>query len=72
MTTANYYKQAELALAAYGNLTVGMPDIQVLKSKDVGMASAQADKFAETYTSTKGVSIAFFLESPCHVGHALN
>ncbi len=22
--------------------------------------------------TTKGVSLAFFLESPCHVGHALN
>lgn len=27
MTTANYYQQAELALAAYGNLTVGTPDV---------------------------------------------
>jgi Ca2+-binding RTX toxin-like protein len=49
MTIAEYYKQAEFALAAYGTLTAGTPDIQSLKGKDVGMATLQAGNFAETY-----------------------
>lgn len=45
-----YFKQAELALAAYGDLAPGVPDIQALKSKDVGMTSIQAADFASKWT----------------------
>lgn len=45
-----YFKQAELALAAYGDLAPGVPDIQALKSKDVGMTTTQATDFASNWT----------------------
>ncbi len=46
----NYYKQAELSLAAYATLGVGTPSTVELARDSVGMSTAQAAKFAETYT----------------------
>ena len=70
MNTGDYFKQAEFALAAYGTLTVGTPDIQVLKSKDVGMATKQAEQFAETYAvaaqyndDSNGLSVTVFTDT---------
>ncbi|MEW6292451.1 MAG: hypothetical protein AB1544_03990 [Pseudomonadota bacterium] len=42
-----YFKQAELALAAYAQLMPGSPDIEALKHPDVGMSESQAERFAE-------------------------
>ncbi|MGB9496220.1 MAG: hypothetical protein WCA83_15630 [Azonexus sp.] len=57
MNIAEYYKQAEFALATYGALTVGTPDIQALKGKDVGMADSQAAKFAEAYNVVAATAV---------------
>jgi len=44
-TVADYFKQSELALAAYADLAFGNPDPQKLRDVDM--------------TTTKGVSIDF-------------
>ena len=41
-----YYKQAELAFAAYATLGAGTPSTVELTRDSVGMATAQAAKFA--------------------------
>ena len=45
-----YLIHAELSLASYATLSVGFPAIDELKRNAVGMASVQAQFFAERYT----------------------
>lgn len=47
--TLEYYKQSELAFAAYATLGNGVPSTVELTRDSVGMSAAQAAKFAETY-----------------------
>ena len=60
----NYFAQAELALAAYADLTTGEPNKAELKK--AGMSDAQATRFASTwrvvtqYTAITGVSATVF------------
>ena len=50
-TLTEYYKEAELALAAYANLTFGMiTDVYKKALEDAGLSAAQAAHFAATYT----------------------
>ena len=65
--TNDYLKQAEFALAAYSMLTPGVPQVENLESEGKGMAPAQAQKFATTYTvvaqytdAVTGVSATIF------------
>ena len=45
-----YYKQAELAFAAYATLELGTPSIDELKRDAIGMSATQAQKFAAAWT----------------------
>jgi len=45
----DYFKQSELALAAYATLSSGVPDTQALQQEAVGMSPSQAERFAETW-----------------------
>jgi hypothetical protein len=68
--TTQYFQQAELALAAYSNLTTGMSlvaYVTALQQGGKGMSTAQAQKFAEAwrvveqYTdSASGLSVTVF------------
>jgi len=65
-----YFRQAELSLAAYAVLSMGEPNQD--KLKEAGMSPLQAATFAANWT-TKGVSFEFFFENQsCHAAHALN
>lgn len=45
----NYFSQGELALAAYANLQVGIPDPLKLQDDGRGFSAKQAEIFAQTY-----------------------
>jgi hypothetical protein len=50
--TTQYFQQAELALAAYSNLTTSMSlvaYVTALQQGGEGMSTAQAQKFAEAW-----------------------
>lgn len=51
-TTNEYFKQAELAQAAYANLAIGeLGDAaRAALQDDAGMSTAQAQRFAEMWT----------------------
>ncbi|MDY0014275.1 MAG: hypothetical protein RBS40_15480 [Rhodocyclaceae bacterium] len=46
-TTFEYFKQSELAFAAYASLTPGTPDLQ--KLRDVDMTATEAEKFSSSW-----------------------
>lgn len=46
---AEHYRQAELSLAAYANLTKGIPDTQALEGEGNGFSPAQSAHFASTW-----------------------
>lgn len=46
-TTLDYFKQSELAFAAYASLTSGTPDLQ--KLRDVDMTATEAEKFSSSW-----------------------
>ncbi len=48
--TAEYFKSAELALAAYADLDTGTPDVDKLKADGKGMTATQAADFASRWT----------------------
>ncbi|PIV71667.1 MAG: hypothetical protein COW56_13585, partial [Rhodocyclales bacterium CG17_big_fil_post_rev_8_21_14_2_50_68_7] len=48
-TILDYFNQAELALAAYGNLESGDIDPRELVTDAVGMSPAQATRFARDW-----------------------
>ena len=63
-----YFKQSELALAAYANLIPGVDPVPALQDSSVGMSAAQAARFASTWTviaptftdAVTGVSVTIF------------
>ncbi|MHB1619265.1 MAG: hypothetical protein ACYCTY_04670 [Sulfuricella sp.] len=63
-----YFKQSELALAAYANLIPGVDPIPALQDSSVGMTPDQATRFAATwsvaaqYSDVTGVSATVFQE----------
>jgi len=46
-TTLDYFKQSELAFAAYASLIAGTPDLQ--KLRDVDMTATEAEKFSSSW-----------------------
>lgn len=63
-TRASFFKQSELALAAYANLATGRPDEAALRA--AGMAASQATRFAnnwnvvDQYNDITGLSATVF------------
>jgi Ca2+-binding RTX toxin-like protein len=49
-STVEYFKQAQLALAAYADLTTGVPDISALRDQGRGMSFEQATRFSNQWT----------------------
>ncbi len=45
----DYFKQAELALAAYADLVPGVPDIGKLQDEGRGLSRTQAQRFSEQW-----------------------
>lgn len=61
------YNQAELALAAYATLMLGIPSVDELKRDTVGMSNTEAQHFSEnwlviapTFVGASGISATLF------------